>query len=105
MDYAVNAAGIIGDNCTTDESTIEAFDKVNGVNYRGLWMCVQEELRIMKGQDISGEGVRGQRGSIVNIASQLGVVGRPKAREYLADPADHSCILCGQGRSHRSYTV
>jgi NAD(P)-dependent dehydrogenase (short-subunit alcohol dehydrogenase family) len=78
----VNAAGIIGDNMPTADSSLEAFDKVNSVNYRGLWMCVREEIRMMKNQELSQEGVRGQRGSIVNIASQLGVVGRPKACTY-----------------------
>lgn len=44
-------------------------------------MCVQEEIRMMNKQELSQEGVRGQRGSIVNIASQLGIVGRPNACE------------------------
>jgi NAD(P)-dependent dehydrogenase (short-subunit alcohol dehydrogenase family) len=68
------------------ESTLEAFDKVNGVNYRGLWMCVREQLKMMKEQEISErEGMapgRGQRGSIVNIASQLGIVGRPNSCKF-----------------------
>jgi NAD(P)-dependent dehydrogenase (short-subunit alcohol dehydrogenase family) len=85
LDYAVNCAGIIGNNLPSDECTVEDFDKVNNVNYRGLWMCSRAELEIMKGQEVRERegygGVRKQRGAIVNIASQLGVVGRPSARE------------------------
>lgn len=34
----------------------------------------------MVGQDPVKDGIRKQRGAIVNIASQLGIVGRPNAR-------------------------
>jgi NAD(P)-dependent dehydrogenase (short-subunit alcohol dehydrogenase family) len=51
------------------------------VNYRGVFLCSKKELEIMKEQDYATEGHRRQRGSIVNIASQLGLVGRADARE------------------------
>lgn len=90
LDYAVNCAGIIGDNKPSTESNLEAFDRVNGVNYRGLWICSRKELEMMKGQQVRERdgygGVRRQRGAIVNIASQLGIVGRPNAREWCRDP-------------------
>lgn len=64
---------------------MEEFDRVNAVNYRGLWLCEMKELEIMKGQQIRERvgygGVRRQRGAIVNIASQLGIVGRSNARK------------------------
>ncbi|WWD16663.1 hypothetical protein CI109_101093 [Kwoniella shandongensis] len=88
LDYAVNCAGISGNNAPSFESTVEDFDRINGVNYRGLWMCSKKELEIMKGQDLlpkdGGDELRRQRGSIVNIASQLGVVGRTDAPIYCA---------------------
>jgi NAD(P)-dependent dehydrogenase (short-subunit alcohol dehydrogenase family) len=85
LDYAVNCAGISGNNKPSAESGVEDFDRINGVNYKGLWMCSRKELEIMKEQEIRERpgygGERRQRGAIVNIASQLGVVGRPDARE------------------------
>ncbi|KAK8861432.1 hypothetical protein IAR55_002251 [Kwoniella newhampshirensis] len=88
LDYAVNCAGISGNNASSDLSSVEDFDRINGVNYRGVWMCSKKELEIMKKQDILERegfgGVRKQRGSIVNIASQLGVVGRSDAPIYCA---------------------
>ncbi|WVQ94708.1 hypothetical protein IAU59_001788 [Kwoniella sp. CBS 9459] len=89
LDYAVNCAGISGNNAPSFESTMADFDKINGVNYRGLWYCSKKELEIMKQQDwpVREDGVeeiRRQRGSIVNVASQLGVVGRPDAPIYCA---------------------
>ncbi|ORY25848.1 oxidoreductase [Naematelia encephala] len=88
LDYAVNCAGIIGNNLPSSESAVEDFDRINGVNYKGLWLCSRKELELMKGQEIRERaeygGVRIQRGSIVNIASQLGIVGRPNAPIYCA---------------------
>ncbi|WVF66909.1 hypothetical protein IAT40_001652 [Kwoniella sp. CBS 6097] len=89
LDYAVNCAGISGNNAPTFNSTMEDFDKINGVNYRGLWYCSKKELEIMKQQGWPTrqdglEEIRRQRGSIVNVASQLGVVGRPDAPIYCA---------------------
>jgi NAD(P)-dependent dehydrogenase (short-subunit alcohol dehydrogenase family) len=85
LDYAVNCAGISGNNKPSAESTVADFDRITGVNYRGLWLCSRKELEIMQSQQVRERqgyaGVRRQRGSIVNIASQLGVVGRPDARE------------------------
>lgn len=88
LDYAVNCAGIVGNNLPSDQSSVEDFDKVTGVNYRGLWLCEKEELAIMKEQEYlsapsASEGImakRRQRGSIVNVASQLAIVGRSNAR-------------------------
>ncbi|OCF34695.1 hypothetical protein I317_03770 [Kwoniella heveanensis CBS 569] len=89
LDYAVNCAGISGNNAPTFNSTMEDFDKINGVNYRGLWYCSKKELEMMKQQDWPSrtdivDEIRRQRGSIVNVASQLGVVGRPDAPIYCA---------------------
>ena len=85
IDYLVNCAGIGGSNKPTDETGQDEFDRLNGVNYKGLWMCSRKALGMMKGQEIEArEGVdpeRAQRGSIVNIASQLAFVGRENAGE------------------------
>ncbi|KAJ4357680.1 uncharacterized protein N0V89_002256 [Didymosphaeria variabile] len=97
LDYAVNCAGIMGETALTTEATLEGFDKLNAVNYRGLWMCVKEELKLMLKNDItpytgftfspSESQRRGQRGSIINIASQLGLVGKTQAAIYTATKA------------------
>ncbi|KAF2703826.1 oxidoreductase [Pleomassaria siparia CBS 279.74] len=97
LDYAVNCAGVSGQVAPTAEVSLEDFDRLNGVNYRGLWMCVKEELKLMLRNDIkpyhsfttSREEslVRGQRGAIVNIASQLGLVGKTQAAIYTASKA------------------
>ncbi|EKG10938.1 Short-chain dehydrogenase/reductase SDR [Macrophomina phaseolina MS6] len=90
IDYCVNCAGILSKNESSTEMTIEDFDKVNSVNYRGCWLTSRAQLKAMLDQDPlpSHDGARPQqRGSIVNIASQLGVVGRPKAPAYCASKA------------------
>jgi NAD(P)-dependent dehydrogenase (short-subunit alcohol dehydrogenase family) len=97
LDYAVNCAGVLGENKPTAEVSLAEFDRINSINYRGLWMCVKEELKLMLKNDIQPyrgftltpeeARTRGQRGAIVNIASQLGIVGKTQASVYTASKA------------------
>ncbi|KAI1338146.1 oxidoreductase [Xylariaceae sp. FL0016] len=80
VDYAVNCAGIAGTKARTGEMSLAEFEEVMGVNMRGVWLSAKEELTIMRGQEMLSAGggqARAERGSIVNIASQLGIVGKP----------------------------
>lgn len=95
LDYAVNCAGVLGNNRNSVDSSFIDFDRINAVNYRGVWACSRKELEIMQGQDVVERpgygGARRQRGSIVNVASQLGLVGRVDARKcgISVRPADN----------------
>ena len=75
---------MLSNNERSDETTIDEFDRINGINYRGCWMCSRAEIKQMLKQDAlpTHDGRPGNRGSVVNIASQLGLVGRPAARAY-----------------------
>ena len=86
VDYAVNAAGCLGKAARSHELSIEDFDSINQVDYRGCWLCSREEIKHMLKQEplTSHDGRLGNRGSIVNIASQLGIVARPGAGMYIA---------------------
>ncbi|KAL3422406.1 short-chain dehydrogenase reductase [Phlyctema vagabunda] len=89
VDYCVNAAGVLGNNKRSTETTAQQFDLINGINYRGAWLMSRAELKQMLSQDPlpSHDGRPGARGAIVNIASQLGVVSRPNAPAYCASKA------------------
>ena len=65
------------------ELTVEAFDDVNGTNYRGVWLASRAVLGHMLSQEPlpTHDGRPGNRGCVVNIASNLGLVSRPAARE------------------------
>ena len=79
LDYAVNCAGVLGGKpVKAVEMTMDAFDRLNNINYRGSWLSSRAQIRNMINQDPLPEQPK-QRGSIVNIASQLGVVARPGA--------------------------
>jgi NAD(P)-dependent dehydrogenase (short-subunit alcohol dehydrogenase family) len=81
LDYAVNCAGILGgDVVKAVEMDTSAFDRLNNINYKGSWLSCRAQLRNMLKQEPLREHPK-QRGSIVNIASQLGVVARPGAGE------------------------
>lgn len=85
VDYAVNCAGVLGLPQRSAETSLAEFDRVNNINYRGCWLSSRAQLRQMVRQDglPSYDPSRPpQRGAIVNIASQLGLVGRPSARKY-----------------------
>ncbi|KAH7112801.1 oxidoreductase [Dendryphion nanum] len=96
LDYAVNCAGILGRASPTHELSIEDFDAINNVNYRGLWLCVKEEISLMLKNDLqiyanalseTEASTRAQRGAIVNISSQLAVVGKASSAAYTASKA------------------
>ena len=75
IDYACNDAGIEGINAPTAETTIENFDRVISVNLRGVFLCMQAQLRVM---------VPRKSGAIVNIASVAGLVGFAGLPAYCA---------------------
>ncbi|KAK0385193.1 hypothetical protein NLU13_7671 [Sarocladium strictum] len=86
LDYAVNCAGILGESLRSDETPVEVFDRINKVNYRGSWLVARAALGWMVGQEPLREHPA-QRGAIVNVASQLGIVARPGAAAYCASKA------------------
>lgn len=78
IDYSVSCAGILGEPLRSHETPTAAFDLITNVNYKGTWLASRAVLGHMLRQR-PHEGHPGQRGAIVNIASQLGVVARPAA--------------------------
>lgn len=81
LDYAVNNAGISGESAATGEYSIEAWDKVIGINLRGQFLCMKYELEAM---------LKNGAGSIVNISSILGEVGFAEAPAYVT--AKHGLV-------------
>jgi len=80
---------VLSNNERSDATSPEEFDRINGINYRGCWLCSRAEIKQMLKQEplATHDGRKGNRGSVVNIASQLGIVGRPAARKYLSSPS------------------
>ncbi|MFW5954674.1 MAG: SDR family NAD(P)-dependent oxidoreductase [Guyparkeria sp.] len=75
LDHACNNAGIEGEQAPTGESSLANFDRVIGVNLRGVFVCMQEELRLM---------LENGGGSIVNMASVAGLIGFAGLPAYCA---------------------
>lgn len=89
LDYAVNCAGVLGAKTVKAvEMETSEFDRLNGINYRGLWLSCRAQLRQMVQQEPLREQPQ-QRGSIVNIASQLGLLARPGAGRF----GVYSCLM------------
>ncbi|KAK8048364.1 Carbamoyl-phosphate synthetase- large subunit- ATP-binding protein [Apiospora phragmitis] len=63
-----------------------AFDLITKVNYKGTWLSSRAALSQMLQQGPLSSHPK-QRGAVVNIASQLGVVARPNAAPYCASKA------------------
>lgn len=76
--------GIQGPPKRSTEFEVEEFDSINSVNYRGLWLCSRAQLTQMLTQEPLHTHDRrpGNRGAIVHIASQLGIVSRSHAGIY-----------------------
>jgi NAD(P)-dependent dehydrogenase (short-subunit alcohol dehydrogenase family) len=66
LDAAYNNAGINSPVAETADASGEEFDRVNGVNLRGVWNCMKYELLQMRKQG---------SGAIVNCSSIGGLVG------------------------------
>ena len=75
LDAAVNNAGVMARIAPTAESTCEEWDRVIGVNLRGVWSCMKHELRQMERQG---------SGAIVNNASVGVLTGNPGIGSYIA---------------------
>lgn len=75
LDMAFNNAGIQAPPTDAADEPAALFDKVNGINLRGVWTCMKHELKQMRQQG---------RGAIVNCSSLGGLVGLPGRAAYHA---------------------
>ena len=75
LDMAFNNAGIQAPPTDAADERAETFDRVNGINLRGVWACMKHELRQMRAQG---------SGAIVNCSSLGGLVGLPGRAAYHA---------------------
>jgi len=75
LDCAFNNAGIGGLPTPILDASVDLFDNIFRINSRSVWLCMQRELRLM----------RGRRGSsIVNNSSVHGTLGMPERSAYVA---------------------
>jgi NAD(P)-dependent dehydrogenase (short-subunit alcohol dehydrogenase family) len=75
LDAAFNNAGVMARIAPTADSTREDWDRVIGINLRGVWSCMKYELRQMQRQG---------SGAIVNNASVGALTGNPGIASYIA---------------------
>lgn len=75
LDMAFNNAGIMLPPVDSAEETAEAFEKIVGVNLRGVWASIKHELVQMREQG---------SGAIVNCSSLGGLVGGDGRTSYHA---------------------
>src|SRR4051794_23160017 len=75
LDAAFNNAGVMDHVVPTADSTREEWDRVIGINLRGVWSCMKHELRQMERQG---------NGAIINNASVGALTGNPGIGSYIA---------------------
>lgn len=75
LDAAFNNAGVMAHIAPIADSTREDWDRVIGINLRGVWSCIKHELRQMERQG---------SGAIVNNASVGALTGNPGIASYIA---------------------
>jgi NAD(P)-dependent dehydrogenase (short-subunit alcohol dehydrogenase family) len=75
LDAAFNNAGVMARIAPTADSIREDWDRVIGINLRGVWSCLKYELRQMERQG---------SGAIVNNASVGALTGNPGIGSYIA---------------------
>ena len=75
LDAAFDNAGVMAHIAPIGNSTREEWDRVIGINLRGVWSCMKYELRQMERQG---------SGAIVNNASVGALTGNPGIASYIA---------------------
>jgi len=75
LDCAHNNAGIEGASASTMDCTEENWDRVIGINLKGVWLCMKYEIPQM---------LRQKAGAIVNTSSVAGFVGFRDMPAYCA---------------------
>lgn len=75
LDAAVNAAAIENETVPLHECELADFDRMQAINVRGLFVCMQHELRAM---------LPAGKGAIVNIASTNAFRPQPNQPAYTA---------------------
>jgi NAD(P)-dependent dehydrogenase (short-subunit alcohol dehydrogenase family) len=75
LDIAFNNAGFEGNLAPVTEQTVENYDKVFGINVKGVFLSMKYEIAAM---------LKTGGGSIVNTSSIAGSVGFPNANIYVA---------------------
>jgi NAD(P)-dependent dehydrogenase (short-subunit alcohol dehydrogenase family) len=79
IDGAFNNAGVLGPVGPMAGVPIGDFERVMAVNVRGVWLCLQAQIRVMLRQTPPEGGH-----SIVNTASVAGLIGSPMLPAYTA---------------------
>ena len=79
IDGAFNSAGVLGPIGPMVDVSLPDFERVMAVNVRGVWLCMQAQLRAMLKSPAPEGGY-----SIVNAASIAGLVGSPMLAAYTA---------------------
>ena len=75
LDAAYNNAGVQNVLAETADTTREDYDRVMGINLRGVWSCMKFELQQMRKQE---------SGAIVNCSSLGGLIGGAQRGTYHA---------------------
>ena len=75
IDCAFNNAGVEGGLAEVENITTEQFDSTISTNLRSIFLCMKYQIAAMK---------KTGGGSIVNMASVMGMVGSPKIAPYCA---------------------
>ncbi|NJO96031.1 MAG: SDR family oxidoreductase [Pleurocapsa sp. CRU_1_2] len=81
LDIAFNNAGTVGENPSSIEQTEAEYDRTMNVNVKGVWLSMKHEIAQMLKQG---------SGSIVNMASAVGVVALPNILLYTA--SEHAVV-------------
>ena len=75
LDIAFNNAGIDIETAKLADGSEDVFDKIMGINVKGVWLCMQHEIQSM---------LKTGGGAIVNTASVAGLGAAPKMSIYAA---------------------
>lgn len=75
---AINSAGVVGSSKPIHEIAVDDWDRVHGINLRGMFLCIKYEVAAMWPH---------KSGSIVAISSAAAIKGLPWSSDYCGSKA------------------
>ncbi len=97
LDYACNNAGTERENPRLTDGTEAEFDRLMGVNVKGVWLGMKYQMKAML--------ARGGDGAIVNIASYAGLRAAPGLSVYSATKHAVVGLTRSAGRAYAKQNI
>ncbi|KAM0750870.1 oxidoreductase [Meredithblackwellia eburnea MCA 4105] len=108
IDFCLNAAGVnMNPRGFTETTSMDLYDRIMGINLRGVFMCQRAQIRAMLKQEPRSTRAcdKGLRGAIVHIGSNSAFAPPPNLTPYAASKAGVSMLVHADGKAYAEHGI